>query len=75
LRSARSKRRRRLSKESEKKPLGIPPFYWAKPPTTVKPANGFVNKQQKQFYWVLTAFNLAKIAAAAAVALLIIGMI
>jgi hypothetical protein len=64
-----------MSNKSEKKPLGIPPNYWAKPPARVKPANGFVNKQQKQFYWVLTAFNLAKIAAAAAVALLIIGMI
>ena len=64
-----------MTEDSGKKPLGIPPFYWARPPARVKPANGFVNKQQKQFYWVLTAFNLAKIAAAAAVALLIIGMI
>jgi hypothetical protein len=64
-----------MSEEPERKPLGIPPFYWTRPPARVKPANGFVNKQQRQFYWVLTAFNLAKIAAAAAVALLIIGMI
>ena len=40
-----------MSEKSEKKPLGIPPFYWAKPPAKVKPpAKGFVNKQQKQFY-------------------------
>jgi hypothetical protein len=64
-----------MSKETERKPLGIPPFYWAKPPKQRAQTKGFVNKQQRQFYWVLTAFNLAKLAAAAAVALIIIGMI
>jgi len=63
-----------MSKDSEK-PLGIPPFYWTKPPKAKAQAKGFVNKQQKEFYFVVTAFNLAKIAAFAAVALVIIGLI
>jgi hypothetical protein len=64
-----------MSNESGKKPLGIPPFYWAKPPAKTPQSKGFVNKQQRKFYFVLTAFKLAKIIAATAVALLIIGMI
>jgi hypothetical protein len=64
-----------MSSESERKPLGIPPFYWAKPPKASPPSKGPVNKQQRQLYLVLTAFKLAKVVALTAVALLIIGMI
>lgn len=59
--------------EKPKKPLGIPPFYWATPP---KPRQrGFVNAQQRRFYFVMTALKVAKVAAFAAVALIIVGMI
>lgn len=59
--------------EKPKRPLGIPPFYWAAPP---KPAQkGFVNPQQRRFYFVMTALKVAKVAAFAAVALIIIGMV
>jgi hypothetical protein len=62
-----------MSERQQKKPLGIPPFYWATPP---KPRQaGFVNKQQRNFYFAITALKLVKIAAFAAIALLIIGMI
>jgi hypothetical protein len=58
--------------DKPKKPLGIPPFYWA----TQKPVQrGFVNKQQRQFYMVVTALKIAKVAAFAAVALFLIGVI
>jgi hypothetical protein len=65
-----------MSDERERKPLGIPPFYWAKPPAKPRsPSKGFVNKQQRRLYFVMTGFNLAKLVVAMVVALLIIGMI
>ena len=45
-----------------------PPPVKARPPT-----KGFVNRQQKQFYLIRICFTLAKIAAAAALALLILS--
>jgi hypothetical protein len=55
-----------MSEKSEK-PMGLPPYYWAKPPVKTRPpTKGFVNRQQKQFYLVRICFTLAKIAAAAA---------
>lgn len=63
--------------EEVRKPVGSPSFYWDKPLQARPrvPSTGFVNKQQKRFYIVATAFKLAKIAAVAAIALLIIGRI
>lgn len=59
--------------EETEKPMGLPPYYWAKTPVKLKsPPSGFVNKQQKRFYLVVTGFKLAKIVAAATLALLII---
>jgi hypothetical protein len=64
-----------MSDKSEK-PMGLPPYYWAKPPVKVKPApKGFVNKQQKKFFAIRTGFMLAKVAAAATLALLILSRI
>ena len=58
--------------EKEQKPMGLPPYYWAKPPVKIKPApKGFVNRQQKQFYAIRIGFLLAKVAAAAALLFLI----
>ncbi|MDG6899963.1 MAG: hypothetical protein JRN44_03595 [Nitrososphaerota archaeon] len=62
--------------EEPKKPrrlLGIPPFYWAVPPTPRR--KGFVNGQQRRFYFVMTALKVAKVVAIAAVALMIIGVL
>ncbi len=60
--------------EKNEKPMGLPPYYWAKPPVKQKPApKGFVNKQQKQFYAIRIGFLLAKIAAAAALVFLIVS--
>lgn len=62
-----------MSDKPARKPLGIPPYYWTTPP---KPRQaGFVNKEQRRFYFVVTALKLAKVVAFAAVALIIIGMI
>lgn len=62
--------------EKKDKPMGLPPYYWAKPPVKMKaPHKGFVNKQQKKFYAIRIGFMLAKIAAAAALALLILSRI
>jgi signal transduction histidine kinase len=61
-----------MSDKSEK-PMGLPPYYWAKPP--VKPTRntkGFVNKQQKWFFIIRVGLLLAKVAAAAALVLLIV---
>ncbi len=60
--------------EKAEKPMGLPPYYWAKPPVKARPSTrGFVNKQQKQFYLIRVGFALAKIAAAAALVLLIVS--
>lgn len=60
--------------EKTEKPMGLPPYYWAKPPVKQKPpTKGFVNKQQKQFYAIRIGFMLAKIAAAAALVFLIVS--
>jgi hypothetical protein len=65
-----------MSEGQPKRPLGLPPFYWAKPPAKARmQRTGFVNKQQRHFYMVLTAFQLARVVAFAAVALVIIGII
>jgi hypothetical protein len=62
--------------DEERKPMGIPPFYWAKGPAKSRPpSTGFVNSQQRKFAFVVTSFKLAKIVAAAVLALLIIGRI
>lgn len=62
--------------EKKEKPMGLPPYYWAKPPVKLTPPpKGFVNKQQKKFYAIRTGFMLAKIAAAATLAFLIISRI
>lgn len=62
-----------MSEKPARKPLGIPPFYWTTPP---KPRQaGFVNKEQRRFYFAVTALNVAKLLAFAAVALLIAGLI
>lgn len=62
-----------MSDKSEK-PMGLPPYYWAKPPVKQKPpTKGFANKQQKQFYAIRIGFLLAKIAAAAALVFLIVS--
>jgi hypothetical protein len=59
--------------DKPKKPLGIPPFYWSTPP---KPRQaGFVNDQQRRFYFVVTALKVAKVVAFAAVALFLVGML
>jgi Tfp pilus assembly protein PilN len=58
------------------KPMGLPPYYWAKPPKRQKlQSSGFVNKEQRRFYMVLTALKVVRVVAFAAVALLIVGMI
>jgi hypothetical protein len=60
--------------DKTEKPMGLPPYYWAKPPVKRKPpTRGFVNKQQKQFYAIRIGFMLAKIAAAAALVFLIVS--
>ncbi|MDG6926465.1 MAG: hypothetical protein JRN09_07905 [Nitrososphaerota archaeon] len=60
--------------EKTEKPMGLPPYYWAKPPVKARPpTRGFVNRQQKQFYLIRVGFALAKIAAAAALVLLIVS--
>lgn len=59
--------------EKSDKPMGLPPYYWAKPPVKARPlTKGFVNKQQKHFFIIRTSLMLAKIAAAAALAFLIL---
>jgi len=64
-----------MSERAEKKPLMMPP-YWGHPPAALRPMpRGPYNKQQKRFRLVLTAFTIAKIAAAATMAFLIIWMI
>jgi hypothetical protein len=60
--------------DKTEKPMGLPPYYWAKPPVKQRPpTKGFVNKQQKQFYAIRIGFMLAKIAAAAALVFLIVS--
>ncbi len=60
--------------EKKDKPMGLPPYYWAKTPVKAKPVpRGFVNKQQKQFYLIRIGFTVAKIAAAAALVFLIVA--
>lgn len=62
--------------EKTERPMGIPPYYWAKAPARPKSAPmGFANKQQRKFHLVVTGLKLAKIVAAAMLALLIIGRI
>ena len=64
-----------MSEKAEKKPLMMPP-YWGRPPKALRPMpTGPYNRQQRQFRLVLKAFTLAKIAAAATMALLIVWMI
>ena len=63
-----------MSDKPPKKPLGIPPFYWSRPPPGPK-TKGYVNKEQKRFRLVMAAFTLAKVVAFTLVALVIIGMI
>lgn len=59
--------------DKAEKPMGLPPYYWAKPPVKPKPpTKGFVNKQQKWFYLVRIGLVLAKIVAAAMLVLLIV---
>ena len=58
--------------DKTEKPMGLPPYYWAKPPVKQRPpTKGFVNNQQKKFYLIRVGFAVAKIAAAAALVLLI----
>ena len=61
--------------DKPKKPLGIPPFYWATPPKPRPRQAGFANKEQRRFYFLVTALKVVKIVAFAAVALLIVGML
>lgn len=63
-----------MSERKNDKPMGLPPYYWAKPPATkhTPATRGFVNSQQKKFYLIRVGFALAKIAAAAAVVFLIL---
>jgi hypothetical protein len=62
-----------MSDKSDK-PMGLPPYYWAKPPVKSRPpTKGFVNKQQKQFYLIRIGFLLAKVAAAAALVFLVLS--
>jgi hypothetical protein len=62
-----------MSEKSER-PVGLPPYYWAKPPVKARPpTKGFVNRQQRQFYLIRICFTMAKIAAAAALAFLILS--
>ena len=59
--------------DKNEKPMGLPPYYWAKPPVKSRPpTKGFVNSQQKRFYLVRVGFMLAKVAAAAALVFLIL---
>ena len=51
-----------------------PSYIWMKTPPKPSPLQtGFVNKEQRMFYLVMTAFRIAKVLAVAVVALLIIG--
>jgi len=60
--------------DKNEKPMGLPPYYWAKPPVKPRPSTkGFVNSQQKKFYLIRVGFTLAKVAAAAALVLLIMA--
>jgi len=59
-------------KTDRKMPIG-PPF-WGRPPAR-RVQTGPFNKQQRQLRLVLTGFRVAKIAAAATMALLIVMMI
>ncbi|MDG6914146.1 MAG: hypothetical protein JRN34_01465 [Nitrososphaerota archaeon] len=64
-----------MSDEPKKarKLLGLPPFYWVAQP---KPRQrGFVNGQQRRFHYAMTMLKVAKVAAIAVFALLIIGVI
>jgi hypothetical protein len=60
--------------DRNEKPMGLPPYYWAKAPVKARPVpKGFVNKQQKQFYLIRIGFMVAKIAAAAALVLIMMA--
>ena len=52
-------------------------YYWAKSPPKPTPyqPRRFVNGEQRKLYWVMTAFNLAKVAAIVTVFLLMFGRI
>src|SRR5579875_1774720 len=64
---------------TKKKSYSVPGFYWNMyQPKSYAPApsllrGGFVNKEQKRFYYFVTFFKFAKIAAIILVALFIIG--
>ena len=59
-----------------RKAMGIPPSYRPQAPAKTQPLSpGYVNSQQRNFAFVVTAFKLAKIVAAVVLVLLIIGRI
>jgi hypothetical protein len=66
------------NKEPERRRIGVPKYYyWAKSPPKPTPyqPRRFVNGEQRKLYWVMTAFNLAKVAAIVTVFLLMFGRI
>ncbi|MGA2874083.1 MAG: hypothetical protein ABSE82_00980 [Nitrososphaerales archaeon] len=63
-----------MSKAPPRKKYWAPSSFWMKPPSGPSPLlEGFKNKQQKKFYVMMTAFKVAKVAAIALIALLLVG--
>jgi hypothetical protein len=49
-------------------------YYWAKhPPKSLFFPGGFVNKEQKKFYFAIAGFTVAKVLALLVIFLLIVG--
>jgi hypothetical protein len=59
----------------EKERPGMPKYYyWAKhPPKSMFFPGGFVNKEQKKFYFAIAGFTVAKVLALLLIFLLIVG--